>query len=67
LRRKRSVEPESVFGQLKWNRKFNRFLLKGLDKVGCEFGILALAHNLKKMWSAKLAARIVPLGPKGTL
>jgi hypothetical protein len=63
LRRKRSVEPESVFGQLKWNRKFNRFLLKGMDKVSCEFGILAIAHNLKKMWSAKRKARIVPMGP----
>lgn len=64
LRRKRSVEPESVFGQLKWNRKFNRFLLKGMDKVSCEFGILAIAHNLKKMWVAKYTARIVPLRPK---
>lgn len=63
LRRKRSVEPESVFGQLKWNRKFNRFLLKGMDKVSCEFGILAIAHNLKKMWSAKQKARIVPMRP----
>lgn len=66
LRRKRSVEPESVFGQLKWNRKFNRFFLKGMDKVACEFGILAIAHNLKKMWTAKRTARIVPLGPNLT-
>lgn len=63
LRRKRSVEPESVFGQLKWNRKFNRFLLRGMEKVSCEFGILAIAHNLKKMWTAKYTAPLVPLEP----
>jgi hypothetical protein len=34
-----------------------------MDKVSCEFGILAIAHNLKKMWSAKRKARIVPMGP----
>jgi len=63
LRKRRSIEPESVFGQLKWNRKFNRFMLKGIKKVSCEFGVLAIAHNIKKMWTAKCRARIVPLRP----
>nr|WP_243643951.1 transposase [Paenibacillus pinisoli] len=30
---RRMIEPESVFGQLKNNRGFRRFLLRGLPKV----------------------------------
>ncbi|MBP2017280.1 hypothetical protein J2Z79_000663 [Symbiobacterium terraclitae] len=39
---------ESVFGQIKQNRGFRRFLLRGLSKVTLEVGWLALAHNLLK-------------------
>lgn len=63
LRKKRCIEPEPVFGQIKWNRGFKRFLLRGLPKVTCEFGIVAIAHNLKKMWARLQQARIVPLPP----
>lgn len=63
LRKKRSIEPEPVFGQIKWNRGFKRFLLRGLPKVTCEFGIVAIAHNLKKMWSKILQARIAAITP----
>lgn len=48
-RSKRPVEVEAVFGQLKNNRKFNRFRLRGLKKVEIEFGLLAMAHNLLKL------------------
>lgn len=48
-RSKRPVEVEAVFGQLKKNRRFNRFLLRGLNKVEVEFGLLAMAHNLMKL------------------
>ncbi len=48
-RSKRPIEPEAVFGQLKANKKFNRFKLRGLKKVKIEFGLLAIAHNLGKM------------------
>ncbi|MBD1372157.1 IS1182 family transposase [Hazenella sp. IB182357] len=44
----RSVEIESVFGHLKENRAFRRFLLRGLPKVSVEVGLLSLAHNLIK-------------------
>ncbi|MGG3507941.1 transposase [Paenibacillus lautus] len=44
----RMVEPESVFGQIKNNRGFRRFLLRGLHKVSLEVGWLSLAHNLLK-------------------
>lgn len=63
LRKKRCIEPEPVFGQIKWNRGFKRFLLRGLPKVTCEFGIVAIAHNLKKMWSKIQQARIAPIPP----
>ncbi|ARF70051.1 hypothetical protein B7C51_22670 [Paenibacillus larvae subsp. pulvifaciens] len=42
------VEPESVFGQMKNNRGFRQFLLRGLAKVSLEVGWLSLAHNLLK-------------------
>jgi transposase len=48
-RSKRPIDVEPVFGILKQNKGFRRFLLKGLDKVSIEFGLLALAHNLKKL------------------
>jgi hypothetical protein len=63
LRRKRCIEPEPVFGQIKWNSGFKRFLLRGLPKVTCEFGLVAIAHNLKKMWNKLQIARIVPHPP----
>ena len=46
---RRKVEVESVFGHIKGNRSFRRFLLRGLDKVHVEFGIVALAHNILKV------------------
>jgi hypothetical protein len=48
-RSQRPVDVESVFGILKQNKDFRRFMLRGIDKVSVEFGLLALAHNLKKM------------------
>lgn len=48
-RSKRPIEPEAVFGQLKSNNKFNRFTLRGLPKVEIEFGLMVLAHNLRKL------------------
>lgn len=46
---KRPIEVEAVFGQMKSNNKFTRFTLRGLDKVNLEFGLMALAHNLRKL------------------
>ena len=48
-RSKRPVEVEAVFGQLKNNKNFNRFMLRGLKKVEVEFGLLAMAHNFMKL------------------
>jgi hypothetical protein len=48
LSTRRMTEVESVFGQIKHNRQFRRFLLRGLPKVTLEVGWLCLAHNLLK-------------------
>ena len=47
-RSKRPIEPEAVFGQIKYNSGFKRFRLKSIPKVSVEFGLIALAHNLRK-------------------
>lgn len=49
----RKMEPESVFGNLKQNLGFRRFVLRGKDKVNVEFGLQALAHNMIKWSKAK--------------
>ena len=49
LRKQRSVEVETVFGQLKGNQGFRRFLLRGNAKVSTEWGLLALGYNLKQI------------------
>lgn len=48
-RSKRPIEVEAVFGQMKSNNKFNRFTLRGKEKVGLEFGLMSIAHNLRKL------------------
>ena len=49
LRARRGVEVESVFGRLKHDCGFRRFLLRGLDKVRIEWGLVCMAHNMVKM------------------
>lgn len=53
-RSKRPVEPEPVFGQIKFNKGFNRFKLRGMDGVTLEFGLVAIAMNIGK-WAKKQA------------
>lgn len=50
-RSQRPQEVEAVFGHIKSNRKFNRFMLKGLQKTEIEIGLLSLAHNIRKKCS----------------
>jgi transposase len=47
-RKQRCFDTEPVFASIKHNHHFKRFLLRGLDKVTVETGLLALAHNLRK-------------------
>jgi len=48
-RSQRPVDVEPVFGMIKYNRGFKRFMLRGLENVNIEFGLVAIAHNLKKL------------------
>jgi len=48
-RSQRPVDVEAVFGNIKQNKNFTRFMLRGKDNVLIEAGLLALAHNLAKM------------------
>ena len=48
LRKQWSVEVETVFGQLKGNPGYRRFLLRGTAKVSTEWGLLVLGYNLKQ-------------------
>jgi len=49
--RKAIVEP--VFGQTKEVRGFRRFSFRGLTKVAAEWDLIALTHNLLKLWRAQ--------------
>lgn len=50
FRKQRCIDVEPVFGMIKFNRKFNRFVLRSLKKVNIEWGLISIAHNIKKMW-----------------
>ena len=49
LRSKRGVDVEPVFGQIKYNNQFRRFYTRGIKNVTIEWGIISIAHNIKKM------------------
>ena len=48
-RSQRPVDVEAVFGDIKYNHGFERFLLRGLENTEIEAGLVCLAHNLRKM------------------
>lgn len=53
-RKKRPCDVEPVFGNIKGNHHFKRFMLRGTKKVKVETGLLALAHNLRKKSSLNI-------------
>jgi transposase len=53
-RRMASVEP--VFGQMKFNRGFDRFQRRGRSAVRSEWRLAAATHNLLKLHSHQIAA-----------
>jgi transposase len=50
-RKKRSIDVESVFGNIKSNHGFKRFKLRTKNKAEIEIGLLCIAQNLRK-WQA---------------
>lgn len=50
-RGRRCIEPEAVFGQIKFNMAYRRFRHFRKDKVTMDFAFFAIAFNIKKMCS----------------
>ena len=55
LRKKRGVDVETVFGDIKRNYGFTRFTLRGLEKATLEFRLVATGHNIRKLFRAQSA------------
>ena len=51
-KRKQRWKVEAVFGNIKQNKGFKRFFLRGLEKVNTEIGLIAIAHNLQRFSQA---------------
>ena len=71
MRSNRSIEVESTFGDIKYNMKHDRFVLRGNEKVYVEYGLLSIGHNLRKIyckqsgiWAAYYAQRASKQGEK---
>lgn len=58
LRKRRGVDVETVFGDIKRNLGFNRFTLRGLEKVGHEWRLIAAGHNIRKLFLAEAKDRM---------
>jgi len=52
--RKQTAEP--VIGQIKQARGFRQFLLRGREKVGGEWSLVCIAHNLLKLFGSQRMA-----------
>jgi transposase len=50
-KRKSTIEP--VFGQIKESQFFRAFLLRGMKKVAAEWNLVAMCHNLIKLFRAQ--------------
>ena len=59
-RRKAIVEP--VFGQIKEARGIRRLLLRGVEAVRGEFNLIALTHNLLKLFRYGARPALLPTG-----
>lgn len=59
-RSNRPIEPEAVFGQIKECGKFRRLRLRGLTGAKIEFGLKAIAHNLRKLALASTKSSFEP-------
>ena len=47
-RKQRCYDVEPVFANIKSNHGFKRFMLRGKQKVAIEWGLLAIAQNIRK-------------------
>ena len=56
LYRKRQATVEPVFGQMKFNRRLDRFLRRGRSAVRSEWRLFGASHNLLKLHNHRTAA-----------
>ena len=56
-RSNRPIEPEACFGDIKFNHGFKRFHLKSTRKTKVEWGLVSLAHNLRKYVAYKAKSK----------
>ena len=59
----RSKRLVGTFGDIKYDHGFKRFRLRGNEKVEVEFGLVALAHNLRKYARVKSLKRPITTEP----
>lgn len=52
----KAAAAEPVFGNIKANRRFQRFARRGLSAARSEWRLICSAHNLVKLRAARLAA-----------
>ena len=64
LRKRRSVDVETVFGDIKRNLGFTRFTLRDLEKVTLEWRLVATGHNMRKLF---LSGRRKGKGAEGAM
>ena len=56
-RSNRPIEPEACFGNIKFNHGFKRFRLRSTRKTKVEWGLVSLAHNLRKYVAYKAKSK----------
>ena len=64
LRKKRGIDVETVFGDIKRNLGFNRFTLRGLEKVAHEWLLVAAGHNIRKLFLAEIKKTVAAVEDK---
>ena len=52
-----------MFGQIKYNKSYNRFRHAGIDKIKMDFGIFAIAFNILKLYRKMTKKRKVVKNP----
>jgi transposase len=50
-RKRRPIEPEAVFGQMKADKNYKRLRYFGKEKITLDFAVFAIAFNIGKMWN----------------
>ncbi|MGD2248212.1 MAG: IS1182 family transposase [Candidatus Methanofastidiosia archaeon] len=51
MRKQRSTTVEPTFGNMKYNKKFTQFLLRGTHKAKIEFTLMCIAVNIEKIFN----------------